>query len=77
MSRGDKHASLKPLGATIRCRRLSKGFSQEKLSELAQCNRNYIGMVERGQHNLTYSVLKRICTALDTTLESLSRSAGI
>ena len=52
------------LGETIRRRRLSLALSQEKLAELVDCHRNYVGNVERGEQNLTVDMLVRFANAL-------------
>lgn len=41
------------LGQKIRIERMKRKMSQEKLAELAELNRNFIGMVERGESNIT------------------------
>jgi transcriptional regulator with XRE-family HTH domain len=58
-------------GRIIRRRREEKGISQEKLGEKTNLTRNYIGMVERGETNLTLLVLQSLASALDTTMVSL------
>ena len=68
---------IKRLGETIRKRRLAQGLTQEQLSDLVPCNRNYVGMVERGEQNITFKMVKRFATALKTTIESLTRSAKL
>lgn len=41
------------LGQKIRIERQKRKMSQEKLAELADLNRNFVGMIERGETNLT------------------------
>ncbi len=55
----------KKLGKNIRDIRKSKGFSQEKLAELINKTRNYIGMVERAEINVPVSVIFELAEALN------------
>jgi transcriptional regulator with XRE-family HTH domain len=55
---------LLELGNRIRERRKALGWSQEKLAFFAAIDRSYLGGVERGERNPTFTVLCRIATSL-------------
>ncbi len=63
---------LKKLGTRIREKRKTMGWTQEDLASSAQIDRSYIGGVERGERNLTFSILCRICTALRCDVAELT-----
>lgn len=63
---------LKSLGARIREKRKTMGWTQEDLASAAQIDRSYIGGVERGERNLTFSVLCQICAALQCDVAALT-----
>ena len=44
--------------------RLKTGLSQEGLSYLAELDRKYIGIIEKGKTNISIQVLSQICEAL-------------
>jgi transcriptional regulator with XRE-family HTH domain len=48
--------------------RLKTGLSQEGLSHLADLDRKYIGIIEKGNTNVSIQVLSQICEALDVSL---------
>lgn len=59
------------LGENIRQLRLSKGLSQEKLAELADLHRTYIGGVERGERNISLLNLIRLARVLEVPVTKL------
>ena len=60
-------------GHAVRKLRHSKGISQEKLAEIAEIHRTYIGDVERGVRNVSLLNMSRIAVALDVPLSTLIR----
>lgn len=66
------HSQLKTLGLRIRAKRKDKGWSQEGLADKAGVDRSYIGGVERGERNLTFTVLCQICSALECDVADLT-----
>ncbi|QOZ84705.1 MULTISPECIES: helix-turn-helix domain-containing protein [Chromobacterium] len=50
--------------ANVRRRRLELGLSQEELAEAAGVHRTYVGMLERGEKNVTIYNIERIAVAL-------------
>lgn len=67
-----KNNALKKLGSRIREKRKTLGWTQEDLASSAQIDRSYIGGVERGERNLTFSVLCQICSALECDVAELT-----
>lgn len=63
---------LRDLGERIRQRRKAMGWSQEELALVAEIDRSYVGGVERGQRNLTFTVLCRLCEALKCDVATLT-----
>lgn len=60
---------LKQFGDRIRRLRTARGLTQEQLAELTGFHRTYIGMIERGERNLS---LTNIATFADTLELSIS-----
>lgn len=69
-----KKKILIAFGEKVRQARKKKGLSQEELSFKANLHRTYIGMIERGEKNLTLSNIEKIASALDTTLADLLKN---
>lgn len=80
MKRVDPYLDI--LGQRIRARRRELGMSQEGLAHEAGLDRSYVGRIERGEHNLTFIALIRLCRAMRCDMAALTvglpsvRSAG-
>ncbi|MBT4732302.1 helix-turn-helix transcriptional regulator [Candidatus Woesearchaeota archaeon] len=72
-----EHLELLKFGRAIRSIRLDKEISQEKLAELADIDRSYMGGVERGEHNLALVNIKRISDALEVSISNVMKKAGL
>jgi transcriptional regulator with XRE-family HTH domain len=59
------------VGFKIRQIRESRGISQEKLAELADLHRAYIGQIERGEKNIGVKNLEKIAKALGVKMADL------
>ena len=51
-------------GKHLRKLRVARGISQEKLAELADLHRNYVGGVERGERNIALLNIVALARAL-------------
>ena len=61
------------LGKRIRARRRELGLSQEGLAHEAGLDRSYVGRIERGEHNLTFTALIKLCRALKCDVAFLTQ----
>ncbi len=64
-----------PIGTNVRRIREQKGWSQEKLAEMAELDRTYISGIERGLRNPTIIVVQRIADALGVNAWDLLEKA--
>lgn len=64
---------LVELGKRIRQRRKGLGWSQELLAHNAEIDRSYVGGVERGERNITFTVLCRLSVALQCDVAFLTK----
>jgi transcriptional regulator with XRE-family HTH domain len=60
------------LGQRIPARRRELGLSQEGLAHAAGLDRSYVGRIERGEHNLTFTALVRLCRAMECDVAALT-----
>ena len=66
-----RQEELKKLGQMIRTKRESRGLTQYELAEKSNVDRNYIGMLERGERNPSYLSLQKIAEGLGVPLNEL------
>ncbi|MEI6304985.1 MAG: helix-turn-helix transcriptional regulator [Candidatus Taylorbacteria bacterium] len=59
------------LGKKIRSEREKMGVSQEEFGKMAKFHRTYIGMIERGEKNITIFNLKKVAEALKVQVRDL------
>ena len=64
-------SDLKKLGKNIKYLRKSNSLSQEKLAELINRSRNYVGMIERAEVNTPVDTLFDIAKALHFDIKEL------
>jgi len=62
---------LLQFGKRVREERGRKGYSQERLGEIAGVHRTYVGMVERAERNITLTNMEKIARALGKRVNDL------
>jgi transcriptional regulator with XRE-family HTH domain len=65
---------LKPLGESIRSRRLALRMSQEELADRCAFDRTYISMLERGARNPSFLNLLRVAKGLGVSVSQLTEA---
>lgn len=70
-----KKLLLTAFGEVVREARKKSGLSQEELADLAGLHRTYIGMIERGEKNITMLNAEKIAVALGMKLSELMKRA--
>ncbi len=58
-------------GDNLRKERQKRGISQQELANIADLHRTYIGMVERGERNITLINAHKIAVSLNIALIDL------
>lgn len=66
-----KDELLVKFGNRLRQLRIERGLSQEKLAELADVHRTYIGMLERADKNVTIKNIEKIAKGLKIEMYKL------
>lgn len=68
---GMSRQELVRLGQIIRNKREQKNLTQIELASKAGVDRNYIGMLERGERNPSFLSLQKVAKGLDISVEEL------
>lgn len=66
-----REVELNKLGQLIRSKRERQGLTQLELAEKSNVDRNYIGMLERGERNPSYLSLQKIAKGLGIPVNQL------
>jgi transcriptional regulator with XRE-family HTH domain len=61
----------KKFGAKVKYLRTEKGWSQEKLALTADLDRTYIPSIEKGERNVSITVIEKIAIALKVEIKDL------
>lgn len=67
----EKEALAGRFGALVRRLRLERGYSQELFGEVCRIDRTYVGMIERGEVNVTLAMVARLARGLEISLADL------
>jgi transcriptional regulator with XRE-family HTH domain len=67
---------LQQFGQRIRQLRTARGLTQEKLAELTGFHRTYIGMVERGERNLSLTNIAVFAATFEMCISDLLNFGG-
>ena len=61
----------KKFGEKIKLLRIEKGWSQEKLALNADLDRTYIQSIEKGERNVSITVVQKIADAFEVEISEL------
>ena len=75
-TKAQKSALALALGKVLRREREKVGMSQESFSELVSLSKNYVGNIERGEYEVSLSILHRIAHALKRSASNLLEESG-
>ena len=65
---------LKSFGQKIKKLRQDKKLSQEAFAEIVGVHRTYIGMIERGEKNITLENINKLAIAFNISLSELFKN---
>jgi len=65
--------NLKALGDRLREARKARGWTQEDFADEAGIDRSYAGGIERGERNITFTILCQLCKALDCDVAAITK----
>ena len=68
-----KRQILIKFGQKVREERGRLGLSQEELAKRAGVHRTYVGMIERGEKNITLTNIEKIAKALNLSLGEMTK----
>lgn len=61
----------KKFGETVKRLRLEKGLSQEALALEADIDRTYIPGIEKGERNVSITIIEKLAKALNVSISSM------
>jgi transcriptional regulator with XRE-family HTH domain len=61
----------KKFGKKVKLLRIEKGWSQEKLAFSADLDRTYISSIEKGERNVSITVIEKIAKAFRVSISEL------
>ena len=61
-------------GKKVKLLRIEKGWSQEKLALNADLDRTYIPSIEKGERNISITVIEKIADALKVSISDLFKN---
>ena len=64
------------IAANVRTLRMRKGISQEELAEISGYHRTYVGMIERGERNISIATLEALAGSLGVEPQRLLEPGG-
>jgi len=67
------NVELLRFGHLIQAERKAMGLSQNGFAKDCGLNRSYFGGIERGERNLTFAVLCKICNALQCYIANVTK----
>jgi XRE family transcriptional regulator, regulator of sulfur utilization len=64
-------------GAAVRAVRMERGYSQEVLAARAGIDRSYCGAIERGEFNVSFSMMLKLADGLKVPVHELVQRAEV